>query len=51
MDNEWVENKKNLFVHDQHLDRWKVTVVDTGLDTMTGGRISVFRNTSGTSHS
>lgn len=26
-------------VHDSHMDKWKVTVVDTGLNTMTGGRI------------
>lgn len=28
-----------IIVHDQHAEPWKVTVVDTGLDTMTGGRI------------
>lgn len=28
-----------LIVHDRHAERWKVTVVDTGLNTMTGGRI------------
>lgn len=28
-----------LLVHDKHAENWKVTVVDTGLDTMTGGRI------------
>lgn len=26
-------------VHDRHTEPWKVTVVDTGLNTMTGGRI------------
>ena len=26
-------------VHDKHIERWKVTVVDTGLYTMTGGRV------------
>ena len=26
-------------VHEQHCEPWKVTVVDTGLNTMTGGRI------------
>lgn len=31
------ENK--VIVHNQHLEPWKVTVVDTGLNTMTGGRI------------
>ncbi len=28
-----------LIVHNQHSEPWKVTVVDTGLHTMTGGRI------------
>lgn len=31
------ENK--IIVHDKHVEQWKVTVVDTGLKTMTGGRI------------
>lgn len=31
------ENK--VVVHQQHFEPWKVTVVDTGLNTMTGGRI------------
>ena len=26
-------------IHDQHIEPWKVTVVDTGLNTITGGRI------------
>ena len=28
-----------MVVHDKHTEPWKVTVVDTGLKTMTGGRI------------
>lgn len=28
-----------MVVHDQHTEPWKVTIVDTGLKTMTGGRI------------
>lgn len=28
-----------IIVHDQHTERWKVTVIDTGLSTMTGGRV------------
>ena len=28
-----------MIVHNQHSEPWKVTVVDTGLNTMTGGRI------------
>lgn len=29
----------SIEVHDNHSEPWKVTVVDTGLNTMTGGRI------------
>ena len=32
-----------LVVHDQYTEHWRVTVVDTGLDTMTGGRIKRIR--------
>lgn len=32
-------NGNKMLVHDQHAEPWKVTVVDTGLNTMTGGRI------------
>lgn len=28
-----------IIVHNKHAEQWKVTVVDTGLNTMTGGRI------------
>lgn len=28
-----------IIVHDKHAEKWKVTVVDTGLNTMTGGRV------------
>lgn len=28
-----------MIVHNQHAEPWKVTVVDTGMNTMTGGRI------------
>ena len=31
------ENK--MLIHDQRTEPWKVTIVDTGLNTMTGGRI------------
>lgn len=32
-------NGNNMLVHNMHTEPWKVTVVDTGLNTMTGGRI------------
>lgn len=28
-----------MIIHNKHAEKWKVTVVDTGLHTMTGGRI------------
>lgn len=28
-----------MIVHNKHAENWKVTIVDTGLNTMTGGRI------------
>ncbi len=31
--------ENRIIVHNQHTEPWKVTVVDTGLNTMTGGRI------------
>ena len=30
---------RDIIVHSKHAEPWKVTVVDTGLNTMTGGRI------------
>lgn len=31
--------KNELQVHESHLEPWKVTIVDTGANTMTGGRV------------
>lgn len=31
--------KNEMTIHQSHCENWKVTVVDTGLNTMTGGRI------------
>jgi len=31
--------RNDMTIHDQRCEPWKVTVVDTGLNTMTGGRI------------
>lgn len=36
-------NGRDVIVHNQHFEPWKVTVVDTGLNTMTGGRIKRVR--------
>lgn len=37
-------NKNNMIVHSNFSEPWKVTLVDTGLNTMTGGRIKRIRN-------
>ena len=36
---DFTKGKDEMIVHEQHCEPWKVTVVDTGLNTMTGGRI------------
>ena len=33
------DNKNEMMVHHTHMEPWRVTVVDTGYNTMTGGRI------------
>lgn len=33
------DGKSEMTIHESHCEPWKVTVVDTGLHTMTGGRI------------
>lgn len=33
------DGKNEMTVHESHAEPWRVTVVDTGLNTMTGGRI------------
>ena len=32
-------SENELTIHESHIDHWKVTIADTGLHTMTGGRI------------
>lgn len=32
-------NDGEMIIHDKHVEPWRVTIVDTGLDTQTGGRI------------
>lgn len=36
---DYTNGKNEMTIHESHLEPWKVTVVDTGLNTMTGGRI------------
>jgi len=37
-------NGNDVIVHSRHAEPWKVTVVDTGLNTLTGGRIKRVKN-------
>lgn len=32
-------NGKDVIIHNKHAEPWKITIIDTGLNTMTGGRI------------
>ena len=36
---DFTKGTNDMIIHEQHCEPWKVTVVDTGLNTMTGGRI------------
>lgn len=36
---DFTNGRDEMIIHDQHCEPWKVSVVDTGLNTMTGGRI------------
>ena len=36
---DFTNGENEVIVHDKHIEKWKVTVVDTGLHTMTGGRV------------
>ncbi|MBR3269566.1 MAG: glucose-1-phosphate cytidylyltransferase [Oscillospiraceae bacterium] len=36
---DFTSGKNEVIIHDQRCEPWRVTVVDTGLHTMTGGRI------------
>ncbi len=37
------EHDNQIIIHDKHAEKWRVTVVDTGLNTMTGGRVKRIR--------
>jgi len=41
---DFTNGKNEMTVHQNHSERWKVTVVDTGLNTMTGGRVKRVRD-------
>lgn len=36
---DYTDGQNKMMFHSRHCESWKVTVVDTGLNTMTGGRI------------
>lgn len=36
---DYMSDECQMIVHNKHTERWKVTVVDTGFNTQTGGRI------------
>ena len=36
---DFTAGRRDVVIHSQRCEPWKVTVVDTGLNTMTGGRI------------
>lgn len=36
---DFTKQNNDMIVHDRHCEPWKVTIVDTGLSTMTGGRV------------
>lgn len=40
---DFTQGKNEMIVHRSHSDPWRVTVVDTGLNTMTGGRVKRIR--------
>ena len=37
-------NNNNLDFHDQKKENWKISLIDTGLDSMTGGRVKNLKN-------
>ncbi len=36
---DWTQGRNDFVLHNVHCEPWKVTIADTGLHTMTGGRI------------
>lgn len=41
---DYTNGNNELIVHNKHAEPWKVTVVDTGLNTQTGGRVKRIRD-------
>lgn len=40
---DFTKGRNDMIIHEQHCEPWKVTIVDTGISTMTGGRIKRVR--------
>ncbi len=40
---DFTDGKKEI-IHNRHHEKWKVTIIDTGLNTLTGGRIKRVKN-------
>ena len=36
---DYTDGSNKMIIHEHHIEPWRVTVVDTGINTMTGGRI------------
>ena len=41
---DYTNGKNEMIVHNKHIEPWKVTIVDTGLHTQTGGRVKRIQN-------
>ena len=41
---DYTNGNNEMIVHNKHIEPWEVTIVDTGLNTMTGGRIKRIRD-------
>lgn len=37
-------NDNEMIVHNKHVEPWKVTIIDTGLNTQTGGRVKYIKD-------
>lgn len=41
---DYTNNSNEMIVHNKHIEPWKITIVDTGLNTQTGGRVKRVRD-------
>lgn len=44
---DYTSGNGEMIVHNKHIEPWKVTIVDTGLNTQTGGRVKRIKNYTG----